>query len=420
MLGSAKAIGIDLGTSGVRAAALNERGEVLASTKAPYRSLEKIRDAGAWWTGVKECLTHLRLLCSFDDVLGVAVDGTSGTVVAVDSDNRPVGLPSLYNDVCDDGKVLSALNAIAPRDSAARGITTPLGRAIVLSRRLGVSAVVHQADWIAMLLGEGTPIGDENNALKTGYSLEDEIWPEWLEDVGMRRSMLPQIVRAGEIISPVGRAARDLGLPASAKIHAGTTDGCASFLATGAKGVGEAVTALGSTLVLKIACDRPISVPEFGVYSHRVGNLWLAGGASNTGGAVITSLVSESRLDELSGRMDPTSSTGLHYYPLLKPGERFPINDPYHLPKIEPRPSDDAVYLQAIFEGIAAIECMGYQRLSSLGGPSLKNIRTVGGGAKNMVWRTIRQQNLGVPLLAPDSDEAATGVARLVLRNWIN
>ena len=73
-------------------------------------------------------------------------------------------------------------------------------------------------------------------------------------------------------------------------VHAGTTDGCASFLATGARRAGEAVTALGSTLVIKLLSDKPIFAPDYGIYSHRIGETWLLGGASNTGGKVIEHL----------------------------------------------------------------------------------------------------------------------------------
>ena len=47
---------------------------------------------------------------------------------------------------------------------------------------------------------------------------------------------------------------------------------------------------------------------------------------------------SSEQLRTLSGSMTPERSTGLSYYPLLKPGERFPINDPQKQPCLEPRP----------------------------------------------------------------------------------
>ena len=366
--------------------------------------------------GVENCLNDLSQKCALDSIEGIAVDGTSGTLVALDADNAPLGAASLYNDTCDDPAIVAAIADAAPAASPALGATTPLGRAIQLSRRRSVHRIVHQADWIAMRLGHGDVISDENNALKTGYDLTTESWPDWLKIAGMNRHLLPRVVRAGAVIGRIGKAGGALGLPKYSYVHAGTTDGCASFLATGAHQIGDAVTSLGSTLVVKIASDHPINAPQFGIYSHRVGNLWLAGGASNTGGAVIRSLFGDAQLDDLTRKIDVNRPTGLDYYPLLRPGERFPINDPHYAPRLEPRPADDAVFFQGVLEGIATIEELGYRQLVNLGAPQLRSVRTVGGGARNLRWRKIRQRKLGVPFLDPFSEAAAAGAAAMIIR----
>src|SRR6478672_3352777 len=154
----------------------------------------------------------------------------------------------------------------------------------------------------------------------------------------------------------IRRCHRRDGLVTDASVVvAGSTDGCAAFLATGADKPGHAVTSLGSTLVLKLASEHPVFAPEYGLYSHRIGDVWLAGGASNTGGAVLAHYFAPARIAELSANIDPATRTGLDYYPLVKPGERFPIADPTLAPRLEPRPLDDAEFLKAIFEGIAGI-----------------------------------------------------------------
>ena len=63
-----------------------------------------------------------------------------------------------------------------------------------------------------------------------------------------------------------------------------------------------------------------------------------AGGASNTGGAVLKAHFTDDQLKELSQHIDPEKPSGLDYYPLLKAGERFPINDPFLEPRLTPRP----------------------------------------------------------------------------------
>ena len=118
--------------------------------------------------------------------------------------------------------------------------------------------------------------------------------------------------------------------------------------------------------------------------------------------------------------MKPENPTGLSYYPLLRPGERFPINDPKLPPRLEPRPKDDTTFLQAILEGVAEVEALAYRKLAELGAPPLRSVRTVGGGAANSAWTKIRERKLRAPFKRAQSQEACAGVARLALQNLRN
>lgn len=413
--GPAVALGIDLGTSGVRAAALAADGTLVDMASSSFPDAAAGRSPAAWRAGVGACLGELAAHGALAAITGVAVDGTSGTVLAIDAGGAPIGDALMYNDPCPDRAVLDRIAASAPADSPARGATSPLAKAVHLSRRAGVHAIVHQADWILLQLGLAAPASDENNALKTGYDLAAERWPDWIEACGMDAGLLPEVKRAGAPLASVGAAGRALGLPDGCRYHAGTTDGCASFLATGAASIGDGVTALGSTLVVKLASAEPVDAADYGIYSHRILDFWLAGGASNSGGAVIRSLFDDAQVRAMTPLLRPDRPTGLAYYPLLRPGERFPVNDPAHAPRLAPRPADDVVFFQAILEGIAAIEASGYARLAALGGPPLCSVRTVGGGAANPAWTRMREAALGVPFLPSNSAEAAVGTAALVL-----
>ncbi len=134
-------------------------------------------------------------------------------------------------------------------------------------------------------------------------------------------------------------AAGRFGLPLDVAVVAGTTDGCAAFLASCASQPGDGVTSLGTTLTLKLLSDRPVFAPAYGIYSHRIGDQWLAGGASNTGGAVLAKFFSNDDIARLTPQIDPDRSTGLDFYPLARPGERFPINDPAYRPRRSPHRS---------------------------------------------------------------------------------
>jgi sugar (pentulose or hexulose) kinase len=237
---------------------------------------------------------------------------------------------------------------------------------------------------------------------------------------------LPSVVEPGKTLDKAGfDTARKLGIPEACIVRAGTTDSIAAFFATEAVRPGTAVTSLGSTLVIKLLSESRVEAPESGVYSHRLGRRWLAGGASNSGGAVLRQFFGDSALATLSARIDPARPSGLDFYPLPTAGERFPVNDPGLKPRMAPRPHDDALFLQGLLEGMAAIEKRGYAVLAELGATPVANILTTGGGAKNPSWQRIRSRVLGVPVATAAHAEAAFGAARLAclgpaLLRWEN
>jgi len=344
------AIGIDIGTSGVRAVAMDTAGRIAAQAATPLADITaNHRDPHGWRRAFERTLDQLLVVVDPAAVSRLCVDGTSGTVLAVDASGQPLAEPLMYNDPVRDAGILSLISKLAPRASAAHGATSGLAKALVFARLPGVAHVMHQADWIASHLSGRLDLTDENNALKTGYDPVQRSWPDWIAQSGIKGELLPRVLPAGAVMGPVSKtAAQRFGFGPTASVMAGTTDGCASFLATGASQPGEGVTALGSTLTVKILSREPLFAPEFGLYSHRIGNMWLAGGASNTGGNVLRHFFADARLAELEALIDPAIDLGLHFYPLLQAGERFPLNDPDLAPHMEPRPASDPQFLQAM------------------------------------------------------------------------
>lgn len=412
---TAVALGIDIGTSGARAAAVDEHGNPLRLNEVRYANPQDMRDPLAWLWVVGQAVTRLAGACDLSHLRAVAVAGTSGSVVAVDKSLHLLGLPLMYADAVTDPDVLDAISAVAPQDSPARGANSGLARAMLLSRHPATSKILHQADFVlAHLAGRVLPT-DETNALKTGYDPVARAWAPWIAQTGFNVDLLPKVRTAGIALAECGDWGHRIGLPRGIVLHAGLTDGCAAFLATGARQLGEGVTSLGSTLVVKLVSDRPIFDGTSGVYSHRIGDLWLAGGASNTGGAVLAGLFEREALAALDAQVVVDRPTGLDLYPLLKPGERFPICDPALAPRLDPRPESLPVFYQAVLEGIAGIEALGYRKLAEQGAPPLASLRSVGGGARAAGFTAIRERVLSVPFRPSLSDEAAVGAARLAL-----
>ncbi len=414
-------LGIDFGTSGCRALAIDAAGEIHAQAETPIpaphqQGQEVTQDPRDWWRAL---ITTLQDLCTRIDrrqIRRLAVDGTSATLLLCDAHGEPLTPALLYNDRRASAQA-ARIAAIAPPESAAHGTTGSLAKLLWLmeaGHTGGAVHALHQADWIAGRLTGRFGHSDYNNCLKLGYDAEHLTWPAWLTGLGIKKEWLPRVHAPGTALGWVqAEVARELGLPAEAQVIVGTTDGVAAFLAAGARSPGEAVTSLGSTLVLKLLSDRPVSSPAHGVYSHRLGRGWLAGGASNSGGAALAKYFSPEQLRALTPKLKPDTPTGLDYYPLPAPGERFPVNDPALSPRLEPRPADDAVFLQGMLEGIALIEARGYAMLAQLGAPKLKAVFTTGGGAQNAAWERIRTRALGVPLHRARSEQAAYGTALL-------
>jgi len=411
-------IGVDVGTSGVRALAMDAHGRVLgsASRRLPETSVDGHRRTQSpqdWWNGFTACLLELGRSTDLSRTVAIAVDGTSGTLLGLDDRLNPIGPARMYDD-SDTGDLPELISRLAPPESAAHGPTSAAARALQLSTAPGVSKVVHQADWILLKLGAQEAVSDENNALKTGYDPVARRWPEWLGRLGLRADTLPKVLPAGTPVGRICKAAADsLGLPHEVTLVTGTTDGCAGFLASGAREVGDAATSLGSTLVLKILGESPVFSPVHGVYSHRIGDRWLIGGASNCGGRTLLAHFTPERLSELEGSMDASRPTGLDYYPLFSPGERFPFADARMQPRLSPRRAKDSEFLQGILEGLTKVEADGYDKLQELGGPRLRSVRHLGGGTRSRTWMALRSRALNAPCLAALDEEAAAGTARL-------
>jgi sugar (pentulose or hexulose) kinase len=416
--------GIDFGTSGCRGIVIGRDGSVVARHDEPIASPMQAGDSvrqmpELWWNAFLRVVAGLRRQLDLRAVRAIAIDGTSGTFTIVDRLGHPLCDAFMYNDRSARAEA-DEVEAAAPRDSAATGVSSPLAKLLRLVRageaRGDRHHVLHQADWIAGRLLRRVDVSDESNSLKMGYDPVARRWPAWLDRLGIPAKLLPKVLPCGAVMGPIAQEWTELGLAEDLSVVAGATDGVASFLATGAGRPGDGVTALGSTLVIKQLCETPIFAPEYGIYSHRLGDMWLAGGASNSGGAVLAAYFDQDELERLSARIDLSRSSGLDYYPLIGVGERFPVADPRLTPRLSPRPDDRTRFLHGILEGIAGIEKLGYRKLRDLGAPPLNCVRTVGGGAANAAWTALRQHLLGVELKSALHSEAAYGSALLALR----
>lgn len=408
-------LGLDFGTSGARACAIREDRSVAWELRIDYPDAEKQTPLD--WRSVLHGLLGALPKDIAANLCGIAIDGTSGTVLLCDEELAPLGDALLYNDDRAQEEA-DCLKSLASSGHTVCSATSGLAKLLWLTQQpeaAHAAYFLHQADWLAALLSGRPVVSDWHNALKTGYDVETLSWPEWIMALPQSH-LLPEVLAPGTVIGSIRPdIAAHFSISAQCRIHAGTTDSTAAFIATGVDKPGVGVTSLGTTLVLKQLSKKRIEAPEYGVYSHKFGELWLVGGASNAGAGVLRQFFDDARLAELSARIDPMQDSPLDYYPLTRTGERFPVNDPQLAPRVSPRPADNAQFLHGLLQGLCRIEAAGYARLSGLGAPSLRRVMTAGGGAKNETWGKMRERILGVPVGTAAHAEAAYGSALLCL-----
>ncbi|NKN31737.1 FGGY-family carbohydrate kinase [Marichromatium bheemlicum] len=422
MRGRAAFIGLDLGTSGCRAVAIDAAAAPLAEARsalpdstrpAPGRVEQHPED---WWQTLTEVLRTLVAALPDHRPAALAVAATSPTLLLADAAGDPLG-PALMYDDQSAHQAGARIAARAPTNSVARGPGSGLAKLLALHDRLAPTGpywALHQADWVTARFTGTLATSDWHNALKLGHDPEQARWPEWVGALLPPGVRLPQVLAPGAVIAPLApAAAAATGLPPTTQVVAGTTDSTAAALAAGLARPGEALTSLGTTLVVKVVSPHRIEAPEHGVYSHRYGAHWLVGGGSNSGAGVLRREFDDATLATLSARIDPEHDSGLDYYPLPGIGERFPRPDPHLAPRLEPHPGDPVHRLHGLLEGIARIEAEGYARLAELGAPTPQKVLSIGGGARNPTWTRLRARLLGCSVLRAPHQEAALGAALL-------
>ena len=433
-------VGIDLGTQSARAVAVGATGTVLSAAARPLTSRRDgnrhEQDPHEWWANVADALAEM--VRGLPDgaaasIAGVAVDGTSGTVLLTDPDGTPRTPGLMYDDSRAGALAAEAQEAGDALWNRLRYRIQPMWALpkLLWWRDEGMlragARLAHQPDVITANL-VGRPVAtDTSHALKTGYDLIGLRWPtEVLEKLHVDPDVLPPVQRAGSVLGHVGAdAARRTGLPEGVRVIAGMTDSCAAQLAAGALSAGEWNSVLGTTLALKGVTDTLLHDPTGAVYSHRAphGDLWLPGGASGSGAGVITTLFRGQDLDALTERARRVHHVPL-CYPLAERGERFPFVEPDARGFLgdDPLPTgpdqvreigDPARVFAAVCTGVAHVERLCFDLLDVAGADVSGPVSFTGGGSRNRWWNQLRCDLLGAQVRIPVSSEPSVGMAVL-------
>jgi xylulokinase len=436
-------VGVDIGSSAVKALAVREDGRVVATVRRPHR-IDHPRPGRAemdaervWWGGTVEAVRALleRPGVEARAVGGIGVCCIGASVVPLGARGRALRPGILYGIDSRAGAQIERLNR-------------ELGEARLLAatgRRLSSQSVGPKIAWLretepaiwartrrlvtpaALVTGRlcGREAVDPHTAL-TFDPLYDPATGRW--DPAMRERLLgevgptlPEIVPPGERLgSLTAGAAAHLGLPAGVPVAGGTADVLAEAVGAGVRRVGDLMVMYGSTLFLVQRVRRFGPSPPLwpSVYLD-ADQPTLLGGTSNAGSLLAwfdRELADGRGLDTLlaqAGRIAP-GSDGLLCLPYFE-GERAPIFDPLArgmFVGLTPRHTR-AHLLRALLEGIG----FGFRHLLESfvqAGQSPRRLFATGGGTNVPLWTQIMsdvsghaQQVRGLP------EGAALGAAYL-------
>ena len=403
-------LGIDFGTSGVRICTIDDESKDIINSYEVKYTKNQPNNESDWITCLNSLLSQVPK-STIKDIDSISLCGTSATCLIYNlqtySTTRNVRMYD-YSVVSDDSdkQTLSIISKFCPPNNPALSVTSTLAKLISWNIDMKLSSserLVHQSDFVkAYLMYQRNDSNnlilnsefknfksDWHNSLKLGYDVLNLSYPNWLYDLlksqNIDSNILPIVYEPGSVIGSISpHLANKYGFNLKCKIVAGTTDSIAAFLASGANQIGQAVTSLGSTLVIKLLSSKPVEDSNRGIYSHRFmlndknQSLWLVGGASNVGCTVLRQeQFSNDELKELSEQIDPLLDSLYQYYPLCKIGERFPINDPLKQPILLPKPTNRKEYLHCILQGIANVEVLGFKVLSELGASPVTEVSIV-------------------------------------------
>lgn len=422
-------LGIDAGTQSLRVMAVTPDGEVAAVASRPLSSRRDGRrheqDPAQWWRAAAECLREVTsTLGAAIEIIGVAVDATSGTILLTDEQGRALTPGLMY----DDGRAFAEAIEVNEKGAALWEelsyrvqASWALPKLLWLLRHAAVDArtsrLMHQNDWLNAQLA-GRPLAtDSSHALKTGYDLLRSEWPvAILQSLQVPETMLPEVVRPGTKIGEVSdAAAQETGLRAGTAIFAGMTDGCASQIASGATGVGDWNTVIGTTLVVKGAMRDLLHDPLRAVYSHRsMDGLWLPGGASSTGAGAIAAEFPADQLEALNREAECMGPTDVVIYPLVGRGERFPFAAPDAEGFTLGEADSTAQRYCGVLQGIALWERLSFEALRAMGAPMDGRFTISGGAVRSGALNQMRADVMERELTIPAVTEGAFGMAVLI------
>lgn len=375
-------VGIDIGTSSVKAVAADGDGNVVRSARVPHpfsvpSPLRFEHDAAlAWFDGPRAAL---RELGDDLDVAAVSVAAMVPSLTAVDAGGRPCAPGLLYGD--ERGHAQGAAAQGHPAESG------ELGRFLGwLAREVPDARGFWPAQAVANFALSGSPVLS-TTAAAACYPLFDFTgWNEGLvRGAGATVEQMPRLVPGGR---PAGEVTTEVAGRGGCVLEGGTIDAMGEQIVAGADHDGDVLVICGTTLIVWCVNPTEPAVADFYPIPHTAPGKWMVGGPSNAGGLFLN--WAQHLLAAEGGgaaHVHDARVSSASRVPLWVPyprGERVPLQD--HTRRAELRELDLTHGPAAIRR--AAFEAAGFvaRRIIEASPEPARRIVATGGGVRVEEW----------------------------------
>ena len=428
-------LGIDIGTSSVKAVIVDDTDAVVEQASAPLNVSRpqagwSEQNPADWWTATNTAVKSLSAKARAS-VRAVGLSGQMHGATLLGEKDEPLRPAILWNDgrseqQCRDLEKAEPSSRKITGNIAMPGFTAPKllwvrenEPAIFAKTR----TVLLPKDYVLLLM-TGEKSSDASDAAGTLWvDVAKRRWsPEMLAATGLKESHMPRLCEGSDSTGTLLPAVAEAWGMSQVPVAGGGGDNAAGAAGIGVINPGDAFLSLGTSGVLFLATPKFLPNPDRAVHAfcHCLPNRWhqmsvMLSAASCvdwavklTGAADAAELLSRV---EARGRLDGPEI----FLPYLS-GERTPHNDPQARGVLFglSHDTDAAAVGQAVLEGVAYAFADGLDVLIEAGA-TIEKISVIGGGARSMWWGGVLAAALGRPLIYRDGSEVgpAYGAARL-------
>lgn len=414
-------LGIDLGSSGVKAILLDPERGIVASASHEVELFSDHpgwaeADTNQWWTAVVSLIPRLltEAGATKEDVKGIATTGMVPAVVCVDASGVPLRRAMLQNDARATAEISELRTSLANVDllqltGSILSQQSVAPTALWLARNepdlwAKTKHLVGSYDWLLMKMGAPAHV-EKNWALESGlYDLTLNPLPVVTAATGL---IWPELAEVASPSTPMGglspEAASELGLEEGTRLYVGGADHVLSAYGAGLVEAGDVLIKLGGAGDILAVTDEVFVDARLYLDAHPIPGKWLPNGCMATSGSLLRweqalfGGASLSELDDLAQRSEPGALLALPYFL----GEKTPLHDPdlrgvlvgLHLGTT--RGDIHRSFLEAIAYGFRT-----HLEILAEGGLRIGKVRITNGGSKSRLWREILADVLNRDLIS--------------------